>query len=149
MLNRCCLIAIVFILIGFGFSACSEKVTSVGSGDSSVETSSLTQTDIDQSESASYRLLQQGETSEPDEEVGVFYMPSWDTPAGQGRTKDVFWACLQGKEDCPFLKNTAIWGPKGRIYNAKYPYQGPYLDNTPHKTLKGFYDREDPEVVTK
>src|SRR5690554_3138957 len=40
--------------------------------------------------------------------VGVFYMPSWDAPSG-GKTRDIFWACLQGKEYCPFLMNPAFW----------------------------------------
>src|SRR5690606_11367945 len=78
----------------------------------------------------------------------VYYMPSWDF-SSKGTQKDVFWACLQGKEDCPFLHNTAIWGSKGRIYNDAYPYEGPYLDKKPHPSLKGFYDRTDPEVVRK
>ena len=150
MPKRYCLIIAFFGLIGFSSSTCSERITSGReSGNSSVEASSLARENVEQIGDASYRLQQPGGTSDPDEMVGVYYMPSWDMPASQGGTKDIFWACLQGREDCPFLKNTAIWGPKGRIYNEKYPYDGPYLDKKPHKSLKGFYDREDPEVVTK
>ena len=47
------------------------------------------------------------------------------------------------------LQNTGIWGPKGRIYNAGNPNEGPYLDRKPIKELKGFYKRDDPEVIKK
>src|SRR5690554_4687938 len=150
MLKRYGLLIAVFGLIGFGVSTCSEKITGgAGSGNTSAESPSLARESVDQVGSASFRLQQQALISDSDEMVGVYYMPSWDMPSSQGGTKDVFWACLQGREDCPFLKNAALWGPKGRIYNAQYPYEGPYLDQRPHKSLKGFYNREDPEVVTK
>lgn len=99
----------------------------------------------------SFRLQNTANTSTQDQsgqEVGVFFMPSWDAVSG-GKTRDIFWACLQGKENCPFVHNPSIWGSKGRVYNSKYPYEGPYLDKKPHASLKGFYKRDDPEVVKK
>ena len=53
------------------------------------------------------------------------------------------------QKNCASLQNPGIWGPKGRIYNARYPYEGPYLDRKPIKELKGFYKRTDPEVARK
>jgi hypothetical protein len=47
------------------------------------------------------------------------------------------------------LQNPGIWGPNGRIYNAKSPYEGPYLNRKPIAELKGFYNRKDPEVARK
>ncbi|MEP1087802.1 glycoside hydrolase family 99-like domain-containing protein [Algoriphagus sp.] len=87
--------------------------------------------------------------AEGDELVGVFYMPSWNTSSDPAVDRDSFWSCLTGKENCSSLQNPGIWGPKGRIYNAKYPYEGPYLDKKPIKELKGFYKRDDPEVIKK
>src|SRR5690606_5770534 len=88
----------------------------------------------------SFRIQNQADANpgeKPEPLIGVYYMPSWDFSSADGTQKDIFWACLQGKEDCPFLHNTAMWGPNGRIYNAAHPYQGPYLDRMPHKSLKG------------
>lgn len=85
--------------------------------------------------------------SEQDELVGVYYMPSWNTSHDPAQDKDSFWSCITGKEDCSNLHNTAIWGAKGRIYDSKHPYEGPYLDRKPVKELKGFYKRADPEVM--
>ena len=85
---------------------------------------------------------------EDDEQVGVFFMPSWNTSADPAKDRDSFWSCLTGRGDCSSLQNPGIWGPKGRIYNAKYPYEGPYLDRKPIKELKGFYKRDDPEGFT-
>lgn len=98
----------------------------------------------------SFRLQQEGKstTYNDGQQVGVFFMPSWDAGSGKN-TKDIFWACLQGKEDCPFLKAGGTWGPKGRVYNQRYPYEGPYLDKKPHPSLKGFYRRDDPDVAEK
>ena len=87
--------------------------------------------------------------AEGDEQVGVFFMPSWNTSADPAKDRDSFWSCLTGRGDCSSLQNPGIWGPKGRIYNAKYPYEGPYLDRKPIKELKGFYKRDDPEVIKK
>jgi hypothetical protein len=81
--------------------------------------------------------------------VGVYFMPSWDTSADPNTDMDSFWSCITGREDCSNLKNTAVWGPKGRVYNNKYPYEGPYLERKPHPSLKGFYKRDDPEVARK
>ncbi len=81
--------------------------------------------------------------------VGVYYMPSWNTSPDPAVDRDSFWSCLTGREDCSSVQNTAIWGPKGRIYNSSYPYRGPYLDRKPIKELKGFYRRDDPEVIRK
>src|SRR5690606_30339105 len=82
-------------------------------------------------------------------QIGVYFMPSWDFSSKEGTKKDIYWACLQGKEDCPFLKDPALWGTRGRIYNSNYPYEGPYLDRKPHQSLNGFYNRIDPELVKK
>lgn len=81
--------------------------------------------------------------------VGVYFMPSWNLSADPNQDIDSFWACLTGKENCGHLNNTAIWGPKGRIYNASNPYEGPFLTRKPHPSLKGFYKRNDPEVARK
>ena len=84
-----------------------------------------------------------------DELVGVYFMPSWNTSPDPAVDRDSFWSCLTGRGDCSSLQNPGVWGAKGRIYNAKYPYEGPYLDRKPIKELKGFYKRDDPEVVKK
>lgn len=105
----------------------------------------------DQQGNPAFRVQAEGNSAarrESGQQVGVFFMPSWDTGSGKD-ARDIFWACLQGKEDCPFVNDTNIWGPKRRIYNAKFPYEGPYLDKKPHPSLKGFYQRTDPEVVKK
>jgi hypothetical protein len=82
-------------------------------------------------------------------QVGVFFMPSWDVVTASGKQVDSFWSCLTGRSDCAFLKNPSIWGPKGRVYNRRFPYKGPFLDKKPHSSLKGFYRRDDPEVAQK
>lgn len=81
--------------------------------------------------------------------VGVYYMPSWNTSSDPNIDRDSFWSCITGREDCASLQNTAIWGPRGRIYNRQYPYEGPYLDRKPIAALKGFYKRDDPAVIRK
>lgn len=81
--------------------------------------------------------------------VGVYFMPSWNLSADPNQDIDSFWACLTGKENCGHLNNTEMWGPKGRIYNAQNPYEGPFLERKPHPSLKGFYKRNDPEVAKK
>jgi hypothetical protein len=81
--------------------------------------------------------------------VGVYFMPSWNTSPDPAIDRDSFWSCLQDPANCSSLQNPGIWGPKGRVYNAKYPYQGPYLNRKPIKELKGFYNRTDPEVARK
>ncbi|MDP3474117.1 MAG: glycoside hydrolase family 99-like domain-containing protein [Algoriphagus sp.] len=81
--------------------------------------------------------------------VGVYFMPSWNTAADPAVDRDSFWSCLQNPKDCSNLQNPGIWGPRGRIYNARYPYEGPFLDRKPIKELKGFYNRTDPEVAKK
>lgn len=86
---------------------------------------------------------------EPDELVGVYFMPSWNTSPDPAKDLDSFWSCLQDPKNCSNLQNPSIWGPKGRIYNAKFPYEGPYLDRKPIEELKGFYRRDDPEVARK
>jgi hypothetical protein len=84
-----------------------------------------------------------------DEMVGVFFMPSWNTSPDPSKDRDSFWSCIQDPANCASLKDPGIWGPKGRIYNAKFPYEGPYLERKPIKELKGFYNRKDPEVARK
>lgn len=132
----------VIFFIFLQLSACTEKInqanTSLGTGQTTAAAE-----DVHGGGHPSFRIQAPSEPL-----VGVYYMPSWDF-SSKGTQKDVFWACLQGKEDCPFLHNTSIWGPKGRIYNDAYPYEGPYLDKKPHSSLKGFYHRTDPEVVRK
>ncbi|SIN71213.1 glycoside hydrolase family 99-like domain-containing protein [Algoriphagus halophilus] len=86
---------------------------------------------------------------EGEELVGVYYMPSWNTSPDSSTDRDSFWSCITGKENCSSLQNPGIWGPKGRVYNKKYPYEGPYLDRKPIAELKGFYKRDDPEVIKK
>ncbi|WP_111671200.1 glycoside hydrolase family 99-like domain-containing protein [Algoriphagus litoralis] len=86
---------------------------------------------------------------DPDELVGVYFMPSWNTSPDPAVDRDSFWSCLQDPKNCSSLQNPGIWGPKGRIYNSKYPYEGPYLNRKPIKELKGFYKRTDPEVARK
>lgn len=81
--------------------------------------------------------------------VGVYFMPSWNTSADPNRDVDSFWSCLMGLKDCSSVKNTAVWGPRGRIYNNRYPYEGPFLDRKPHSSLGGFYKRDDPKVAKK
>lgn len=85
----------------------------------------------------------------PDELVGVYFMPSWNTSPDPAVDRDSFWSCLEDPKNCSSLQNPGIWGPRGRIYNAKYPYEGPYLNRKPVKELKGFYNRADPEVAKK
>src|SRR5690606_26227458 len=63
--------------------------------------------------------------------------------------RNSFWSSIQDPANCSSLTNPAIWGSKGRIYNAKFPYEGPYLDRKPIAELKGFYDRKDAEVARK
>lgn len=90
-----------------------------------------------------------GSTNGEDIQVGVFFMPSWNVSGNETQDLDSFWSCLRGRENCSFLADKRSWGPNGRIYNARYPYEGPYLDKKPIKELKGFYQRDDPEVARK
>ncbi|SFO44102.1 Glycosyltransferase WbsX [Algoriphagus ornithinivorans] len=102
----------------------------------------------DQSELKSTLLENEPSSQLKQEElVGVYFMPSWDTDPDPNRDRDNFWSCLQNPEDCANLKNPAIWGPRGRVYNRNYPYEGPYLDRKPVKELKGFYKRDDKDVA--
>ncbi|PSL07326.1 glycoside hydrolase family 99-like domain-containing protein [Cecembia rubra] len=84
-----------------------------------------------------------------DQLVGVYFMPSWNTSPDPNRDIDSFWSCLMGLEDCSSIKNTAVWGPRGRVYDNRYPYEGPFLDRKPHPSLGGFYKRDDPQVARK
>lgn len=81
--------------------------------------------------------------------VGVYFMPSWNTSGDPKRDVDSFWSCLTGREDCSSLQNPGIWGPRGRIYNRQYPYEGPFLERKPHASLGGFYKRDDPKTAKK
>ncbi len=81
--------------------------------------------------------------------VGIFYMPSWNVSGNEKQDVDSFWSCIQGRENCRFLTDKSAWGPRGRIYNSSFPYEGPYLDKKPIEALKGFYKRDDPEVARK
>lgn len=143
----------VFILLSLSIS-CTGKVNLSSDSDSreAQMTSGENIPDGAEAESMpSFRVKKEVDPLSMDrsgQQIGVFYMPSWDAMSG-GKPVDVFWACLQGKENCPFVNNPAMWGPKGRIYNARFPYEGPYLDKKPHSSLKGFYRRDDPEVIRK
>lgn len=81
--------------------------------------------------------------------VGVFFMPSWNLSPDPNVDIDSFWSCLINNENCGHTHNTGMWGPKGRVFNAKYPYEGPFLERKPIKELKGFYKRNDPQVARK
>jgi hypothetical protein len=106
--------------------------------------------DVFNSQSASFSMISTlGQNPDEEELVGVYFMPSWNTSPDPAKDRDSFWSCLQDPGNCSNLLNPSIWGPKGRIYNAKYPYQGPYLDRKPIAELKGFYSRTDPEVARK
>ncbi|WP_373497123.1 glycoside hydrolase family 99-like domain-containing protein [Aquiflexum sp.] len=87
--------------------------------------------------------------NQQDNKVGVFFMPSWNFSSDPKVDVDSFWACLTGRENCALSKSTDSWGPRGRIYNRQYPYEGPFLDKKPHASLKGFYKRDDPQVAKK
>lgn len=63
--------------------------------------------------------------AEGDELVGVYLMPSWNTSADPAIDRDSFWSCITGRGDCSNLQNPGIWGPRGIIYNARYPYEAP------------------------
>lgn len=101
-------------------------------------------------QTASFASFLPAETRfEGEEQVGVFFMPSWSTSPDPAVDRDSFWSCLQDPANCSSLQNPGIWGPNGRIYNAKSPYEGPYLNRKPIAELKGFYNRTDPEVARK
>ncbi|PRY85172.1 glycoside hydrolase family 99-like domain-containing protein [Mongoliibacter ruber] len=91
----------------------------------------------------------EGLENESKQMIGVYFMPSWSTSADPNQDRDSFWSCLTGRGDCASLQNTATWGPKGRIYNRQFPYEGPYLNRKPIAELKGFYKRDDPAVARK
>jgi hypothetical protein len=93
--------------------------------------------------------LRMDATAQQGTRIGVFFMPSWNTSADPQVDIDSFWACLQGRGDCAFLKDPSSWGSQGRIFNRQYPYEGPFLDKKPHASLKGFYRRDDPQVARK
>lgn len=138
---------LIFLCCGFFMVVgCSEKVKLSNRPSQQVEETAILKNE--RISNPAYRT-QAEQVSPTGQNVGVFYMPSWDVSSGGGEGKDIFWACLQGNKDCPFLTNTSIWGPKGRIFNQAHPYTGPFLDKKPHKTLKGFYDRQDTEVIKK
>lgn len=84
-----------------------------------------------------------------EEMVGVYYMPSWNTSTDPAVDRDSFWSCIQDPKNCSSLQNPGIWGPKGRIYNQRFPYEGPYLDRKPVSDLGGFYKRDDPKTIKK
>nr|MBI1231716.1 hypothetical protein [Cytophagales bacterium] len=131
------------VLVGNGvFSSCARNPGNIPS----VEPSSAkvaSQIDV-ASVSPSAR---QQVTGPDDTEVGVFFMPSWNTSSDPNVDVDSFWACLQGRENCAFLNDPSIWGTQGRIYNRQNPYEGPFLGKKPHESLKGFYKRDDPQVA--
>jgi hypothetical protein len=142
-------LVVAILVITIATFSCAEKTQLAASSQGQEVAEDTSQEPERLSAGAALRVSQEGSAPErAGQQIGVFFMPSWDAGSGKD-ARDVFWACLQGKEDCPFVKDTNIWGPKGRIYNAKYPYEGPYLDKKPHPSLKGFYRRNDPEVAKK
>lgn len=131
-MNRFFQILQFFILI-IVFGACREKVHQIKVDPEPLGFSSAAST----------------ASQKADELVGVYFMPSWNTSADPAVDRDSFWSCLQDPKNCSNLQNPGIWGPKGRIYNKQYPYEGPYLNRKPIKELKGFYQRTDSEVAKK
>lgn len=95
----------------------------------------------------SARTLSQ--SNQKEQMVGVFFMPTWSLPMDSKEKVDTFWACLTDPKNCSFTNNTIDWGPRGRVYNRQYPYEGPFLSKKPHPSLKGFYRSDDPQVARK
>jgi len=130
--------SVLFLILGISIlslSSCEQKINqSYAAQVSSIDNLQIPLTDVQ---------------AENDELVGVYFMPSWNTSADPAVDRDSFWSCITGRGDCSNLQNPGIWGPKGRIYNARYPYEGPYLERKPIAELKGFYKRDDPEVIRK
>lgn len=87
--------------------------------------------------------------AQKENQVGVFFMPSWNLSPDPNVDIDSFWSCLINNDNCGHTHNTGMWGPKGRIFNAQYPYEGPFLERKPIKELGGFYKRNDPRVARK
>lgn len=141
--------AAFFLLLGI--LSCKEKSKLVQKQDSTsqqLETSNESaQARLENTSDSETNLRKSGGKEET--LVGVYFMPSWNTSPDPNTDIDSFWSCITGKDDCSHLKNTSIWGPKGRIYNNRNPYEGPFLDRKPHSSLKGFYKRTDPEVAKK
>lgn len=99
--------------------------------------------------SALPKFSQMPSQESPETRVGVYFMPSWDTDPNPAVDRDSFWSCLQDPKNCSNLQNPGIWGPRGRVYNRSYPYQGPYLDRKPIRELGGFYDRTSAKTARK
>ncbi|MDF2159354.1 glycoside hydrolase family 99-like domain-containing protein [Algoriphagus sp. CAU 1675] len=126
-------IFVLFFGIALALATCTTQINFLGTPPISKESAPSSNTSIKSGK----------------ELVGVYFMPSWNTSGNPKIDKDSFWSCLSGRDDCAFLKDTGAWGPKGRIYNSRYPYEGPFLERKPISELKGFYKRDDPEVAKK
>ena len=71
---------------------------------------------------SSVDFVQGSDENPADEElVGVYFMPSWNTSTDPAVDRDSFWSCLQDPKNCSSLQNPGIWGPKGRVYNQRFP----------------------------
>ena len=141
----------ILTLFMFGPDNCSSKKTAIQTGalDSDFIASSPLSISNSFATSPVGNINVENFKAEKRTLVGVYFMPSWNLSADPNNDIDSFWSCLTGNENCGHTNNTAIWGPKGRIYNASYPYEGPFLERKPHSSLKGFYKRNDPEVAKK
>jgi hypothetical protein len=140
----------ILVFLGFGPKNCSSKNTElkISSLESKIRQAELKAT----SNSIDLTVFENSKKVDLAEKrslIGVYYMPSWNLSADPNNDIDSFWSCLTGRENCGHTNNTAIWGPKGRIYNARFPYEGPFLERKPHPSLKGFYKRDDPQVAKK
>lgn len=138
----------MFLLVGTSLTACKRTLvnTKTEEGSDSIFTQKMVSTSAMTPTNASLRV---SATNASSTQLGVFFMPSWNTSSDPQVDIDSFWACLQGRGDCAFLKDPASWGSQGRIFNRQYPYEGPFLDKKPHASLKGFYKRGDPQVAKK
>lgn len=129
------------------FISCSESAKLTSAEDSSTENQN---NEVTENESCAQNARSNSRVITKDQEelqVGVYFMPSWNVSGNPKEDIDSFWSCLRGRGNCRFLSDPGSWGPKGRIYNRQYPYEGPYLEKKPIPELKGFYERDDPEVA--
>lgn len=143
------IIAIVFL--GLDPNGCEvQKLTNDGQNIPEKEINILTNTIPEETtEYVSISARTESQSNQKEHKVGVFFMPSWNLSPDPNVDVDSFWACLTGKENCGHSNNKGAWGPKGRIYNRQYPYEGPFLERKPHASLNGFYKRDDPQSAKK
>jgi hypothetical protein len=147
ILNRHSAFGGILILGLLASCAYMAQFVQSGEGNATKERAEQVPNEGDGEEDSSSSTLRVRPSAEDDIQVGVYFMPSWNVSSDPNKDIDSFWACLRGREDCAFLKDPGAWGPQGRIFNRRYPYEGPFLDKEPHPSLKGFYKRDDPEVA--